>query len=426
MRTRVALFVVALLSTALSTFAQEAPNPAAVPPPLGGTGTPNHISKWITTTSIGNSGIFENSAGNVGIGTTVPAAKFDLNGTGAVRDTLTLFPAGTHPTLSISGTAFQISSTGKMTFVAGQAFPGTGTVKTVNSGAGLTGGPIHTTGTLSVNSSVVPFLANANVFTTSQTISGDLLVNNVFGTNVFLNGSAATLVGAGANATAGLAGNPLTVFAGSPNSATTDGVGGDLILTGGNGTGAGGSGAVRIQAAAAGSSGTSADSLVDRQVYAPKSAPMGGQGGTANIFYASLANGDAAGVTVRWTVRANDGASNWTSQSGSCLIAEVAAPNGLGASAQIHFSADTAGFGNGTINAYCYFVGGPGNSFGIGIGDSVSFVPTTHDVYFEIDNVSGSPLTTLAALKVQSAGVRAKLNQRVDALHPNLQIRRTR
>ena len=43
---------------------------------------PNHITKWITATKIGNSGIFETTAGNVGIGTITPAAKFDLKGAG--------------------------------------------------------------------------------------------------------------------------------------------------------------------------------------------------------------------------------------------------------------------------------------------------------------------------------------------------------
>lgn len=102
------------------------------------------------TTKIGNSGIFENAAGQVGIGTTTPAANLDLKGTEDVRDTLTLFPKSTHPTLSINGTAFAISSTGKVTFVSGQTFPGAGTVTSVGSGAGLTGGPITTTGTLSI------------------------------------------------------------------------------------------------------------------------------------------------------------------------------------------------------------------------------------------------------------------------------------
>jgi hypothetical protein len=134
-------------------------------PALSGTGTPNHITKWITTTKIGDSSVFETAAGKLGIGTTTPAAKLDLNGAGDVRDTLTLFPKSTHPTLSVNGTAFAVSSTGKVSFVAGQTFPGAGTVTSVGSGAGLTGGPITTSGTLSIKTAGVTnaMLANSSL-----------------------------------------------------------------------------------------------------------------------------------------------------------------------------------------------------------------------------------------------------------------------
>jgi hypothetical protein len=113
-----------------SAFATALPSPPASRPDasnptsaLTGSGTPNHIAKWITSTRLGSSGIFETVGGNVGIGTTAPTAKFDLKGAGDIRDTLTLFPAGSHSTLSISGTAFQINSKGTVAFVSGQTFP---------------------------------------------------------------------------------------------------------------------------------------------------------------------------------------------------------------------------------------------------------------------------------------------------------------
>ncbi len=158
-------------------------------PPLTGTGTANHITKWLSATKIGNSGIFETAAGNVGIGTITPAVKFDLNGAGDVRDTLTLFPKGAHATLSVSGTAFAVSSAGKVTFVAGQTFPGTGTVTSVTAGAGLAGGTITSSGTISVKTGGVTnaMLANSSLTVTAGTgmsgggpvsLGGSVTLNN--------------------------------------------------------------------------------------------------------------------------------------------------------------------------------------------------------------------------------------------------------
>jgi hypothetical protein len=124
---------------------------ANVPPgTITGSGTADFVPLFTGTTTIGNSKIFQTVGGNVGIGTTTPAAKLDVAGTDDVRDTLTLFPKSTHPVLSVHGTALSVDHTGKVTFIAGQTFPGTGTVTSVGSGAGLTGGPITTSGTLSI------------------------------------------------------------------------------------------------------------------------------------------------------------------------------------------------------------------------------------------------------------------------------------
>jgi len=134
---------------------------------LSGTGTKDYVPLWLSKSKLGSSNIFQSTAGDLGIGTTSPAANLDVNGTTDARNTLTLFPNGSSPTLSISGTAFEVSSTGSVTFVSGQTFPGTGTVTSVGSGAGLTGGPITGSGTLSVPNSGI---TNAMLQNSSLTV----------------------------------------------------------------------------------------------------------------------------------------------------------------------------------------------------------------------------------------------------------------
>src|ERR1035441_8426067 len=114
-----------------------------------GKGTVNYIPMWDTTSDIVDSVIFQKTSA-IGISTTAPAATLDVNGKTDVRDTLTLFPKSTDNTLAVSGTTFNISSLGKVTFVTGQTFPGAGTITgiTTATGSGLSGG--GTTGTLSL------------------------------------------------------------------------------------------------------------------------------------------------------------------------------------------------------------------------------------------------------------------------------------
>jgi trimeric autotransporter adhesin len=116
-----------------------------------GKGTIGYLPMWDTTSDIIDSLIFQKSS-EIGIGTKTPAATLDVSGKSDIRDTLTLFPKGKDSALTINGTAFKIDQTGTVTFVSGQTFPGGGggTVTSVGSGSGLTGGPITKSGTLSI------------------------------------------------------------------------------------------------------------------------------------------------------------------------------------------------------------------------------------------------------------------------------------
>ena len=139
-------------ATRVSAGTSSAAAPASKPahPPVTGKGLVNFIPMWDKTSDIVDSLIFQKS-GQMGVNTTSPAATFDVNGKSDIRDTLTLFPKGADSTLAISGTTFKVDQTGKVNFVSGQTFPGTGTITgvTTTSGSGLSGG--GTTGTLNLS-----------------------------------------------------------------------------------------------------------------------------------------------------------------------------------------------------------------------------------------------------------------------------------
>ncbi len=174
-----------------------------------GSGTADFVPLWTSSSILGNSVMFQSGSGSsakLGINETTPLTTLDVNGTTLLRglsematinfatptkaynsnpfnfessayssslatNTLEHFqwqsePTGnntTHPgaTLNLlfgidpaapAETGLKLSSTGVFTFASGQTFPGAGTVTSVGSGAGLTGGPITTSGTLSIAS----------------------------------------------------------------------------------------------------------------------------------------------------------------------------------------------------------------------------------------------------------------------------------
>ncbi len=187
-----------------------------------GTATANQVAKFTTACNLENSAIFEN-AGKVGIGNKAPAGALDVTGTAFIRGLFTpeageeIPPLGTATTTQgfnsnpvdteasvfvpsfgaatylyrwqaepvqnnkatagaslnlifgvpgqVSETGLSINSSGVLSFAPGQTFPGSATVTSVATGAGLTGGPITTSGTISIPSAGVTnaMLANPSV-----------------------------------------------------------------------------------------------------------------------------------------------------------------------------------------------------------------------------------------------------------------------
>jgi hypothetical protein len=311
---------------------------ASAMPAVTGTGTADFLPRWTNSTgTLGNSVLFQSGTGStaeVGINTTTPATTLDVNGTATLRGTTTMAAIGTASAsggkrsepFDMTGSAFnsgtssaiaqtfrlqteaagndtstpsatlnllyaagagtpgetglKIASNGQIEFAPGQTFPGGGgggTVTSVGSGPGLTGGPITGSGTLSVatggvsnamlanpsltvtagtgltgggavalganttlnlDTTKVPLLNTANTFTGSQTVNGNLSATGVVTGSSFQIGS--NLFGFGSytnqNALLGFSGNGGVTGTGNTGTGVTaltyNGSGSDNTATG--------------------------------------------------------------------------------------------------------------------------------------------------------------------------------------------------
>jgi len=103
-----------------------------------------------------------------------------VNSVTAGNGFITIGGTVTNPTVGLNTTAsdaryLQLSGgtmSGAITFAGGQTFPGTGTVTSVNTGAGLTGGPITSTGSISIAAAGITNAMLANPSVTLNTGSG--------------------------------------------------------------------------------------------------------------------------------------------------------------------------------------------------------------------------------------------------------------
>lgn len=225
-------FVLAAPPTTVSTDAPAANAMVASPSPaVSGSGTTNFVPLWTSNSgALGNSVLFQSGAGStakIGINNTAPSATLDVTGSTTVHGTLHLPTTGSATAaggknsqpLNITSSAFnsgtgtaqaqtfrlqaepagnnsaaasgtlnllygsglntptetglKIAGNGQISFAPGQTFPGGsgGTVTSVGSGAGLTGGPITGSGTLSVATGGVTnaMLANPSLTMTAGT-----------------------------------------------------------------------------------------------------------------------------------------------------------------------------------------------------------------------------------------------------------------
>src|SRR5438552_2059086 len=137
------------------------------------------ISDNGTQVAIGGLSIAPNGIISFANGQTFPGTS-GVNSVTAGNGFITIGGTVTNPTVALNTTAFdarylQLSGgtmSGAITFAGGQTFPGTGTVTSVNTGAGLTGGPITSTGSISIAAAGITNAMLANPSVTLNTGSG--------------------------------------------------------------------------------------------------------------------------------------------------------------------------------------------------------------------------------------------------------------
>jgi hypothetical protein len=288
-------------------------------------GAQNSFIVFQTATNGGGKSFTVTNAGNVGVGSTLPDAKFHVQNTVAGSPVLISQGAAAQTGnlaefRSSSGTVLsRVMSDGSLSLKDGDT-----NYASIRAHAAM---PADLTWTL-------PASANSGEFLTTDA-SGNLSWGNptssVTGltSSVTFNGNAARAVSMDRHSTADTAGNAMTVSAGGATSGATNQAGGNLVLASGTATG-NASSAIEFQTATAGGSGTA-----DRAPTTKMTILGNGNVGIATaspvtrISNTASAISDAAGSTV------TPSGLSWLSSSGSGYVAafenssSVAGRNGI-------------------------------------------------------------------------------------------------
>ncbi len=139
--------------------AKTVPAPSSAVPNLTGTGTTNFIPVWTSATALGSSKLYQTAAGNVGLGTNAPTAKFEAvvtTATGtAVLGSATSTTGVNYGTYGASSSTTGVGALGTATAASGSTYgvygsvaspTGIGVYGTATSGTGVAGGTSGATG----------------------------------------------------------------------------------------------------------------------------------------------------------------------------------------------------------------------------------------------------------------------------------------
>jgi len=358
-----------------------------------------------------NSALFQSTSGNFGIGTNTPAALFSVvginpsvrienysNTTGDSPNFNFYSGRGTaaKPLATLSGDSLgQFASAG----YTGSAFPGSkvkvGFLATEN-------------WTATANGAAMTFATTANgTAARTERMRIDNNGNLGIGTTTPLHslsfgGGQARSVAVESNPTAGGAGTNLSIAAGAPASGASNQAGGNLILEAGNGTGTGAGGNLQLQTAGSAASGASADPISDRLLIVGKPKLMLATG--TNLFSVHVAAGDAAGGRVKFTIVASDDI-NYAAETGELIY--LATPQSVTCGVVLtEYQLAPPAYTNSTVGippvgqtnflaAGCSFRWPYQADPILQISDTAptTFTPTTHKLYYTIENQSQTAIT---------------------------------
>jgi len=190
-----------LAATATGSVGAAVANSVAAPsaaPPLNGGGTKNHVPLWLSSSKLGDSKLFQSTAGNVGVGTTTPIATLDVNGAVNAATSYdlggTAFAYGSFATgNALLGFAGNSTMTGHSNTATGLVALVSNTTGAGNTATGATALQFNTTG--SDNAAHGSGALGFNTTGSENTASGfGALSNNVSGGNNTASGGLALFV----------------------------------------------------------------------------------------------------------------------------------------------------------------------------------------------------------------------------------------
>lgn len=171
-------------------------------------GTTNHLSKWASANTLKDSGVVENASGNVGIGTTSPLRKLQVDGGNYSSEILLSGNSGSSTISAYINVASIVGNNGNTGVFTIRGLDSNGTAGTNLSAVNINAEATYITGNISVNgytklgldapkiktkkiTGIMPPTSQTDTYQlgvlTSKILSFDILVKNTIGNQILPN-----------------------------------------------------------------------------------------------------------------------------------------------------------------------------------------------------------------------------------------------